>query len=106
MVVVALAILTIAVFAQVVTHSFVHYDDGQFVYENPAVKAGLTGASIHWAWTSATIGYYPLTWMSHMLDVQLFGLNAGGHLATALLLHVISTCLLFAALNRMTAAPI
>src|SRR4051794_24373738 len=67
-----LALLPIAVFAQVAGHQFLNYDDGQFVWENEAVKAGLTARSIGWALTSADIGYYPLTWLSHMLDVQLF----------------------------------
>ncbi len=102
----AIAILTAIVFGQVVTHRFLTYDDGQFVTQNPHVRAGLTASSIRWAWTSAGIGYYPLTWLSHMADVEMFGLNAGGHLATALLLHIASSVLLFLALARMTGAPL
>lgn len=67
---------------------------------------GLNASSIKWAWTSAQIGYYPLTWMSHMLDVSIFGMNAGGHLATALVLHVANSCILFFALLRMTGATV
>lgn len=104
-IVLSIAILTLAVFAQVVTHQFIHYDDGLFVFENDHVKQGLTASSLRWAWTSAESGYYPLTWMSHMTDVAIFGMNAGGHLATALLLHLASSCLLFFALQRMTGAP-
>ncbi len=101
----AIAILTLIVFGQVVTHHFINLDDGQFVTENEHVKQGLSATSIHWAWTSAETGYYPLTWMSHMTDVSLFGLNAGGHLATAVLLHIASSGILFFALLRMTGAP-
>jgi hypothetical protein len=100
-----IAVLAIAVFAQVVTHQFINYDDGLFVFDNDHVKHGLTAGSLRWAWTSAEIGYSPLTWMSHMTDVAAFGMNAGGHLATSLLLHIVSSCLLFFALTRMTAAP-
>ena len=102
---IVLSILTLAVFAQVVTHQFINYDDGLFVFQNDHVKQGLTAGSVRWAWTSAEIGYYPLTWMSHMTDVSIFGMNAGGHLAMALLLHVASICLLFLALLRMTGSP-
>ncbi|HSP14837.1 MAG TPA: hypothetical protein VLV78_08805 [Thermoanaerobaculia bacterium] len=102
----AIAILTVVVFGQIVTHHFITYDDGLFVTENAHVREGLTGDSIRWALTSSELGYYPLVWLSHMTDVSLWGLNAGGHLATALLLHVLSSCLLFFALSRMTAAPL
>ncbi len=101
----AIAVLTLAVFGQVITHHFITYDDGLFVTENGHVKQGLTGDSIHWALTSWELGYYPLVWLSHMADVALWGLNAGGHLATALLLHIASSVLLFFALSRMTGAP-
>ena len=101
----SIAVITIAVFAQVVTHQFINYDDGLFVFENDHVKQGLSTATLRWAWTSAEIGYYPLTWMSHMTDVAVFGMNAGGHLATALLLHIAGSCLLFFALLRMTGRP-
>lgn len=100
-----MATLTTAVFGQVVTHQFINYDDGLFVFQNDHVRQGLTASSLRWAWTSVEIGYYPLTWMSHMTDVAIFGMNAGGHLATALLLHLASSCLLFLALLRMTGSP-
>lgn len=102
----AVIALTVAVFGQVVTHQFINYDDGQFVFENAHVREGLTAGSIRWALTSAEIGYYPLTWLSHMTDVALFGMAAGGHLAMSLLLHVASSCILFFALTRMTGAPL
>ena len=98
----ALILITLIVFAQARTHQFLNYDDGQFIYENPHVAHGLTGESIGWAITSTSIGWYPITWMSHMLDVDLWKMNAGMHLMTNVVLHIISTCLLFAALRRMT----
>jgi tetratricopeptide (TPR) repeat protein len=101
-----LVALAIAVFGQLASHTFLNYDDGQFIYENDAVKQGLTGSSIGWALTSASIGWYPTTWISHMVDVSLFDLRANGHLLMGLLLHIASTLLLFAALHRMTRAPI
>ena len=99
----ALTVLDLLVFGQILGHSFVAYDDGLFVYENAQVKRGLTSESVRWALTSAELGYYPLTWLSHMADVELYGMNAGGHLATALLLHILSTCVLFLALRSLTA---
>jgi tetratricopeptide (TPR) repeat protein len=98
-----LAILTFAVFGQVRTHSFVNYDDSLYLYENPNIIHGLLSSSIEWALTSTTYGWYPLTWLSHMLDVQLWGLHAGAHLLTNVTLHAISVCILFLALRRMTA---
>jgi tetratricopeptide (TPR) repeat protein/uncharacterized protein YhhL (DUF1145 family) len=99
---VALVVLTYVVFGQVASHHFINYDDGQFVFENAAVKGGLSGSSVAWALTSTSIGWYPLTWLSHMLDVQLWGLDAGRLLLTNVLLHAMSVLLLFAALRKLT----
>jgi hypothetical protein len=98
--------ITLLVFAQVASHSFLNYDDGQFIYQNDAVKSGLNGASIAWALTSASIGWYPLTWLSHELDVELWGLQPAGHLLTQLLLHAANAIILFLALRRLTGATI
>ena len=95
-----LAAITIAVFAPVASHSFLNFDDGQFIYENPHVLKG----DITWALTSADIGWYPLTWLSHMLDIALWGQRAGMHLLTGVLLHAASAILLFLALRRLTGA--
>ncbi len=95
-----LVIITFAVFGQVVSHSFLNFDDGQFIYENPHVLKG----DADWALSSAEIGFYPLTWLSHMLDVALWGQRAGMHLLTGVLLHALSAVLLFLALRRLTAA--
>ena len=99
-----LGLLTLVVFAQVTTHSFLNYDDGQFVTENAHVSSGLTADSIGWAIGSTSIGWYPLTWLSHMLDVDLWRQQAGMHVLTSVLLHFASACLLFLALQRMTLA--
>jgi protein O-mannosyl-transferase len=100
----SLLVLTLLVFGQVAGHAFLNYDDGQFIYENEAVKSGLNATSINWALTSASIGWYPLTWISHALDVQLWGLKPAGHLMTQLLLHSANAIILFLALRRMTGA--
>src|SRR5712671_4132698 len=96
-----LAALTIIVFGQVASHSFLNFDDGQFIYENPHVLHG----DVIWALTSAQIGWYPLTWLSHMLDVSIWGQRAGMHLLTSVILHALSTIVLFLALRRLTRAP-
>lgn len=102
----SLLVLTLLVFGQVAGHTFLNYDDGQFIYENAAVKSGLNATSIGWALTSASIGWYPLTWISHELDVQLWGLKPAGHLMTQFLLHAANAIVLFLALRRMTGSTI
>lgn len=99
-----LTIATIALYWQIGDHQFINLDDDLYVYENGAVREGLTAHGIMWAFqTFQAANWHPLTWLSHMLDVQLYGLNAGRHLYTNLVLHVLSTLLLFLALRRMTA---
>lgn len=98
----ALITLVFAVFGQVRSHSFLNYDDAQFVFQNDQVLQGLSLASIRWALTSTSLGWYPLTWLSHMLDVQLWGLRSGMHLLTNVTLHATTTCLLFAAIRQLT----
>ena len=101
----ALALTTLAVFWQLHNYDFVHYDDNKYITENENVKAGLTTDSITWAFTTGhAVNWHPLTWLSHMLDCQLFGTNPGWHHLTNLLLHITNTLLLFAVLKRMTGA--
>jgi hypothetical protein len=97
---VLLIALTFIVFGQVTSHAFINFDDGQFVYENQHVL----NRDVSWALTSAEIGWYPLTWLSHMLDVTIWGQRAGMHLLTNVFLHAISTLLLFLALRQLTRA--
>jgi tetratricopeptide (TPR) repeat protein len=99
-------VVTFAVYAPVLRHGFVEWDDPFYVTENPHVRAGLTAGGIVWAFTSTQLAnWHPLTWISHMLDVSAFGLKPWGHHLTSLLLHLANTCLLFAALRRLTRAP-
>ena len=98
-----LAAITFAVFGQTFRYDFVNFDDGRYVTENPVVQKGLTWEGFRWALTYGEIGHWhPLTWLSHMLDCQVYGLNAGGHHLTNVLLHTASVILLFLVLRRMT----
>src|SRR3974390_1980705 len=97
-----LVILTFAAFSSVIHHDFVEYDDQDYVTENPQVQAGLTWSGIGWALKAHSANWIPLTWLSHMLDCEWFGLHAGCHHLTNLLLHIASTVLLFVVLKRMT----
>jgi protein O-mannosyl-transferase len=82
---------------------FVNYDDAQYITENAHVLTGLTLANLKWAFQAGyASNWHPLTWISHMLDVQLFGLNAGAHHAVSLGIHTANTLLLFILLNRLT----
>jgi tetratricopeptide (TPR) repeat protein len=96
-----LAVGVLFVYAPVRHFPFVVYDDKAYVSENPAVLGGLTGEGVVWAFTHSAQGnYVPLAWLSHMLDVELFGLDAGAHHAVNVLLHLASTLLLFEVLRR------
>ena len=100
-----LAAMVWAVFGQTLRHEFVNYDDNQYVFQNPEVIQGLTLRGIAWAFTYAQIGHWhPVTWLSHMLDCNLYGLNPWGHHLTSVLLHGIAAILLFLVLNEMTGA--
>jgi hypothetical protein len=98
-----LAAIVWIVFGQTLRHGFVNFDDGKYVYENTVVQKGLTWEGFRWALTYSQIGHWhPLTWLSHMLDCQLYGLNAFGHHFTNVLLHTATTILLFLVLRQMT----
>jgi tetratricopeptide (TPR) repeat protein len=100
-----LAAVVLAVYAQVWGYGFVEYDDPGFVTDNPMVRRGLSAEGVRWAFTTAHMGSWnPVTWLSHMLDVALFGLNPGAHHLSNVALHVANTVLLFAVLRRMTRA--
>jgi tetratricopeptide (TPR) repeat protein len=99
-----LALVTLAVYLPVLHHSFVDYDDQQYVTDNPRVQAGLTWNGLVWAFGFYAGNWHPLAWLSHMLDCQIYGASAGGHHLTSVLLHMASTLLLFSVLNRMTKA--
>jgi Tfp pilus assembly protein PilF len=100
-----LAAATAAVYWPVRHFEFTNYDDTLYVTENPHVQGGLTPQSIAWAFTTAHFSIWaPLTWLSCMLDCQLFRLNAGAHHTVNVLFHIANALLLFIVLNRMTAA--
>ena len=87
-----LVMAALAVFWQVRNHEFIHLDDDEYITDNPRVKIGLTLGNVMWAFTTTHAGnWHPLTWLSHMLDVELYGLRPGGHHLTNLLLHVANT---------------
>jgi tetratricopeptide (TPR) repeat protein len=100
-----LVAVTWAVFGQTVAHDFVNFDDHVYVYENPLVIRGLSTEGIFDAFTHTHArNWHPLTTVSHMLDCQLYGLNAGGHHLTNVILHTISVLLLFLVLKQITGA--
>jgi tetratricopeptide (TPR) repeat protein len=102
------ALLTAGIFAAyapVLRFGFVNYDDPVYIANNSYVSGGITWSGIVWAFTHSFAGnWFPLTWISHMLDCQLFGLDAGGHHFTNLAIHATATLLLFAVLRRITQA--
>jgi tetratricopeptide (TPR) repeat protein len=100
---VLLVLVTFAIYSQVKDHEFIGFDDPMYVTENLNVQAGLTSESISWAFTTFAMGSWsPLTWFSHMLDYQLYGLHAKGHHLTSLFFHIANSLLLFLVLFRMT----
>ena len=100
-----LAAGTLLVYWPVTQCEFVNFDDTDFVTANPRVQAGLTVESFKWAWHSEVArNWHPITMLTHMLDCQLFGLNAGRHHLVNLLFHLANTLLLFHLLKLMTGA--
>ena len=101
-----LFIITLVVFWQTGEHQFINFDDPLYVTNNPHVKGGITGKNIVWAFTTtAASNWHPLTWLSHMVDVEVFGLNPRGHHLTNVFIHILSTLLLFLLLDQITGAP-
>ena len=100
-----LAIMTLAVYAPARHYAFVSYDDPEYVYENSHVLNGLTLENIAWAFTRFyAANWHPLTWISHMLDCQFWGTNAGMHHLVNVTFHAANTALLFILLRKMTGA--
>lgn len=92
-------------YAPVRNHEFVNIDDPQYVFENAAVREGLSARSVRWALTTGHAGnWHPLTWISHMIDVEVFGLDAGAHHLVNVAFHAANTLLLFFVLFRRTGA--
>jgi Flp pilus assembly protein TadD len=100
-----LAVATLAVYGQVASHHFIGFDDQPYIQNNPMVSGGLTWKGIAWAFTTFyDSNWHPLAWIAHMVDVQLFGLDAGRHLLVNTLIHVANSVLLFLFLKRVTEA--
>src|SRR3982751_5834337 len=100
-----LFVLTWVVFGQTLRYDFVNYDDPRYVYQNTRITSGISIANVVWAFSHIhSENWHPLTTITHMLDCQLHGLNAGWHHFTNVLLHSIAVVLLFVALQRMTGA--
>ena len=96
---------TVATYTPVWRFAFVALDDPQYVYANKDIAAGLTSDSVAWALTTGhEANWHPVTWISHALDISVFGMNSGMHHVVNLLLHLANTLLLFAVLRRMTGA--
>ena len=102
-----LVLATLSVYAPVLRNGFITYDDPDYVTSNPQVQAGLTSHGVSWALTTWRTGnWHPLTWLSHMLDVSLFGMSPAGHHATSLALHALNTVLLFVFLHLATGSRV
>ena len=100
-----LGAVTLAAFWPTIHNDFVSYDDRDYVTENPHVLGGLTWANAGWAFRTGHAGnWHPLTWLSHIVDGQLYGLKPGGHHLTSLLLHAVNAVLLLLLLQRLTGA--
>jgi tetratricopeptide (TPR) repeat protein len=98
-----LTLATLICYWPVTTHQFIGLDDHEYIYDNPHVNPGFTWAGVRWAFqTGYASNWHPLTWLSHMGDCQLYGLNPAGHHLTNLLFHIANTLLLFLLLLRLT----
>jgi tetratricopeptide (TPR) repeat protein len=99
-----LVVAILCVYGKIWTHEFIGYDDDKYVTQNRFVNQGLSKESILWAFRSThASNWHPLTWLSHMLDVELSGLNPGAHHLTNLLFHILNSLLLFIVFRKMTA---
>jgi Flp pilus assembly protein TadD len=97
--------LVALIYSPVASHGFVNWDDPEYVSDNRVVAGGLTWTGIVWAFNGAhSANWHPVTWLSHMLDAQLFGVSAGPHHIVNVVLHVANTLLLFGWLFKVTGA--
>ena len=100
----ALAVVTFAAYVPVLRNGFINLDDPDYVTQNPFVQQGYSWDAVKWAFSAFhTCNWHPLTWLSHMLDCQLYGLDPAGHHLTSLAFHVANTLLLFLLLGNLTA---
>ena len=102
---IGLVLAVCAVYLPVIWLDFTNYDDPAYVLENVAIQDGVTWPALQWAFThSHSANWHPVTWLSHMLDCQLYGLKPAGHHLTSVLFHTANTLLLFGLLNSLTGA--
>lgn len=102
---IALVVINLLIYAPVRNFEFTNTDDPTYVTDNPQVLGGLSWANVDWAFTEGKVPYWhPLTFLSHMLDVELYGTNAAGHHLTSVILHIACAVMLFVLLLRMTGA--
>jgi Flp pilus assembly protein TadD len=100
---IALCVITLAVYMQVGNHQFLGFDDNDYVTSNPHVTSGISYKNIVWAFTSIeAANWHPITWLSHMADVQIYGVNPRGHHITNVIIHSVSSVLLLLLLLRIT----
>lgn len=98
-----MALLTFVVYGQVKDHAFIDFDDYEYITENPHVRSGLNADNIVWAFTSYhSNNWHPITWISHMADAQIFGLNPAGHHLVNVFFHILNSILLLLLLRRLT----
>ena len=98
-----LVVITLLSYWQLPTHDFLNFDDNAYITQSTNVHEGITWKNIAWAFSFTDIAYWhPLTWLSHILAFQLFGLKSGMHHLANLFLHIANTLLLFLVLHRMT----
>ena len=103
LIVILLILISFIAFGRIMANDFINFDDDIYITGNNYIKSGINTESIKWAFTSShAANWHPLTWLSHMLDWQLFGANASGHHLVNLLLHIGSAILLFLFLNKTT----
>ena len=97
-----LILSTLAVYWQVQDYEFVYYDDNKYVSENPHVQDGLTVEGVIWAFTTnQSSNWHPITWLSHMLDIQVFGPEPGRHHLVNLFIHTLNALLIFIVFRKM-----
>ena len=98
-----IAVLTLAIYWQVLDYGFINFDDPTYVIENKHIRDGLTIEGVKWAFTSFyASNWHPLTWLSHMLDIEFFGMNPGMHHLSNITIHTLNAVLLFILLERMS----
>ncbi len=98
-----LAAISFVVYGRSLFNGFINYDDGDYITENAHVRSGLTGETFRWAFTTYTAGnWHPLTWISHALDVQMFGLAPAGHHLNSMIFHGLNVVMLFLLLWKAT----